>query len=90
VPPTFQPGSTHYRTSPAVPYDYNRNYNTNYQGDKFAPPAKTRAPLTTELPQRTWTFRPVSVAGERSAAPARLEPTTNTDDASLWRAAKRS
>jgi hypothetical protein len=73
VPQTYQNGASYYQGAPAVPYDYNRNYNTKYRGSE---PVKTLAPLTTEAPQRSWTFRAVSAVSESS-------------DAGGWRAAKR-
>jgi hypothetical protein len=89
VPQTYQNGSSYYRGAPTAPYDYNRNYNTNYRGNESTPPVKIQPPLTTERPQRTWTFRPVSAASERPVAPASIEPAGQSSDASGWRAAKR-
>jgi hypothetical protein len=84
VPSTFQQGasSNYYRApampansvpanvAPSAPFDYN-------------PPPKPRPALTTEAPQRTWTFRRVSAVSEQPTASAESSSTGG------WRAAKR-
>jgi hypothetical protein len=78
---------------PAVPTPTFHNHNANpagavYEGGQYRAPAgpATLAPLTTQAPQRTWTFRPVST--QNSTAPE--QPKNNEPkSADGWRAAKR-
>ena len=84
MPQTYREGAGYYRpapTAPAVPY------NTNYRGQN--PPPAPRPALTTELPQRTWTFRQVSTPVEQQILPQRSETKSVESQDDGWRAAKR-
>ncbi len=70
----------------AVPQTFQGSSSGYYRAPAVPAP---RPALTTELPQRTWTFRPVS-AQSQQPAPARSELTSvETKGADGWRAAKR-
>ena len=85
APQTYREGAGYYRPAPVAPAV---PYNTNYRGEN--PPPPPRPALTTELPQRTWTFRQVSAPVESQDVSARgTLQSVESQDADGWRAAKR-
>jgi hypothetical protein len=86
-PSTFREGSSS-NFRPAVPFNgFNGNYNTNHRSEpsRQAAPAADR---TTSVPQRSWTFRPVSSETQAKILPAK-QTSENRDGDDAWRAAKR-
>lgn len=90
APATVVP-STVPATTPVLPNGtaVPQTFQGSSSGQYRAPVAPAPRPaLTTELPQRTWTFRPVSA--QSKSAPARSEMTSvESKSGDGWRAAKR-